>query len=126
MELRLCSRKVTVAELVIHLLDSERVFAYRALRFSRGDKTELPGFDENEVYSFRSRGEQNRCVSIIEEYKAVRNATIAMFQNFDEDMLLRTGTANDNEFSVKLLGAIIAGHETHHLKNAERNGYDVG
>ena len=116
--------KWTVAELMMHLADSERIFAYRALRFARNDKTELPGFDENEyvptIHAARRTG-----VSIIEEYKAVRNATIVMFEYFDEEMLQRTGIANGNEFSVKLLGAIIAGHETHHLKMLKER-YEVG
>src|SRR5688572_19167743 len=107
--------KWTVAELMMHLIDSERVFAYRAMRFSRNDKTELPGFDENE-YIPVIHAERRTGVSIIDEYKAVRHATVVMFENFDEEMLLRTGIANGNEFSVKLMGAIIAGHETHHLR----------
>ena len=107
--------KWTVGELMMHLADSERIFAYRALRFARNDKTELPGFDEN-AYVPNLNSERRTGVSIIEEYKAVRNATIVMFDNFDEEMLLRTGVANGNEFSVKLLGAVIAGHETHHLR----------
>jgi len=106
--------KWTIKELVIHMMDAERVFAYRALRFSRNDKTELPGFEENEYVPFYNAKHKSE-VAIIEEYKAVRNATIAMFSNFDNDMLKRTGTANKNEFSVEMIGAIIVGHELHHL-----------
>lgn len=116
--------KWTVAELLMHLVDSERIFAYRALRFARNDKTELSGFDEN-AYVPTIHAERRTGVSIIEEYKSVRNATICMFRNFDTEMLQRTGIANKNEFSVKLLGAIIAGHETHHLRMLKER-YDVG
>jgi hypothetical protein len=116
--------KWTVGELMMHIADSERVFAYRALRFARNDKTELPGFDENE-YVPVLHAERRTGVSIIEEFKAVRNSTIVMFENFDDEMLKRTGIANGNEFSVKLLGAIIAGHETHHLRILKER-YEVG
>lgn len=107
--------KWTVKEVLLHLTDCERVFAYRALRFARNDKTELPGFDENE-YAPNSHAAKRSEVSIIEEYKAVRNATLTLYNYFDEEMLNRTGFANGHEFSVRLLGAIIAGHELHHFQ----------
>ena len=107
--------KWTIKELVMHMMDAERIFAYRALRFSRNDKTELPGFEENEYVPFYDAKYKSE-LAIIEEYKAMRNATIAMFSNFDEDMLKRTGNANKLEFSVEMIGAIIVGHEMHHLR----------
>jgi hypothetical protein len=107
--------KWTVKEVLIHLTDCERIFCYRALRFARNDKTELPGFDENE-YAPNCFAHKRSETSIIEEYKAVRNATLTLFENFDSLMMTRTGTANGNEFSVSMIGAIIAGHEIHHKK----------
>ena len=107
--------KWTVKEVILHLTDCERIFSYRALRFARNDKTELPGFDENE-YAPNSFAHKRSEISVIEEYKAVRNATLTLFDSFDSLMLSRTGTANGNEFSVNMIGAIIAGHEIHHKK----------
>ncbi len=116
--------KWTVKEVMLHLTDCERIFAYRALRFARNDKTELPGFEENEYAPNAHAGRRSE-VSIIEEYKAVRNATITLFNYFDEEMLNRTGYANGHEFSVKLTGAIIAGHEVHHLQIL-KDRYGIG
>ncbi len=107
--------KWTVKEVLLHLTDSERIFAYRALRFARNDKTELSGFDENE-FAPNSNAAKRSDVSIIEEYKAVRNATLTLFEYFDEEMINRTGYANGHEFSVRMVGAIIAGHELHHFQ----------
>jgi len=118
--------KWTVKEVLLHLTDCERIFAYRALRFARNDKTELPGFDENE-YAPNSFAEKRSEVSIIEEYKAVRNATITLFNYMDDELLKRTGVANDVEFSVSIIGAIIAGHELHHLQILkDRYGFEIG
>ena len=118
--------KWTVKEVLLHLTDCERIFAYRALCFARNDKTELPGFEENE-YAPNSFAEKRSEVSIIEEYKAVRNATITLFNYMDEELLKRTGIANSVEFSVGLIGAIIAGHELHHLQILkDRYGIEIG
>jgi uncharacterized damage-inducible protein DinB len=105
--------KWTVKEVLLHLIDAERVFAYRAMRFSRNDQTELPGFDEN-AYTPMSEAGRRTLGSIASEYDAVRKATIALFENLSETQLSRTGTGNGVVFSVILLGAAIAGHERHH------------
>lgn len=107
--------KWTIKELLIHLIDCERIFSYRSLCFARNDQTELPGFDENEYAPNSGAGKRNS-QSIIDEYKAVRKSTIELFKNFDEEMLFRKGIANGKAFTVKLSGAIIAGHEIHHMK----------
>jgi len=107
--------KWTVKEVILHLTDCERIFAYRALCFARNDKTNLPGFDEND-YAPNSAAAHRSEVSIIEEFKAVRKATITLFEYFNNEMMLRTGFANGHEFSVELVGTIIAGHELHHLQ----------
>jgi len=105
--------KWTVKESLLHLIDTERIFAYRALRFGRGDMTELAGFDQDE-YVPMAKGHQRSFSAIIKEYKSVRQASISLYKSFDEEMLSRIGTASNNPFSVRALGYIIAGHEIHH------------
>lgn len=105
--------KWTVKESLLHVIDTERIFAYRALRFARGDSTELPGFDQDD-YVPMAKGHQRSFSAIIKEYKSVRQASITLFKSFDEEMLGRIGTASGNPFSARALGYIIAGHEIHH------------
>jgi hypothetical protein len=116
--------KWSVKEVIGHLADAERVFAYRALRFARADATPLAGFDEN---AFVPAGGFDRrpLRSMIEEFAAVRGATVAMIGSFDEAAWMRQGTANGAGISVRALGAIIAGHELHHV-GLLRARYGVG
>ena len=111
---RYAEGKWSIAELVAHLIDSERVFAYRALTFARNDKTALPGFDENE-YAVESNGDNRSMASLIEEYEHLRKSNILLFEGLTKDMMLRTGIANGKEISVRALGYIISGHELHHM-----------
>ena len=105
--------KWTIKEMLLHIIDTERVFAYRALRFARQDKTNLPGFEHND-YVGVSNAKNRSKASLINEYNAQRTATIMLFSNFSDDMLMLTGTASSNAMSVRALGFVIAGHETHH------------
>ena len=105
--------KWSVKEVVGHLADSERVFAYRALRIGRGDTTPLAGFDEN-VYVPAGRFDARSLGDIVLEYELVRAASIALFQAMDEEALVRRGVANDLSISVRALAWDIAGHELHH------------
>ena len=107
--------KWTTKEVLLHYIDTERIFACRALCFSRNDKTNLPGFDENS-YTPNSGAQHRTMESLKKEYVAVRNSTIELFKNFDENFLCKTGSANNYIFSVELCGIIIVGHEMHHLK----------
>lgn len=113
--------KWTVKESLIHLIDTERIFAYRALRFARGDSSELPGFDQD-AYVPQAKGHQRSFSAIIKEYKSVRQASISLYKSFDEQMLSRIGTASGSPCSVRALGYIIAGHELHH-KNLLKDRY---
>ncbi len=106
--------KWSVKEVLVHIIDDERIYAYRALAFARNDKTELPGFEETEYIQFADTNTRS-IESIIEEYRAVRKATIALFDSFSEDALLRIGKANRNKTSVRALGYHILGHEQHHI-----------
>jgi len=115
--------KWTVAEVLLHIIDCERIFAYRALRMARNDSTPLPGFDENE-YAPNSGASLRTVGSIMEEYLAVRRSTLALFQNLSPEMLSRTGTANGHLFSVEMIGVVTAGHELHHV-NVLRGRYGL-
>ena len=94
-------------------MDAERIFTYRALRFSRNDRTALSGFDENE-YVPESNASTRSLQSLIDEYSALRQSTIELFRNITDEMSLRTGIANGKEISVRALGYVIPGHEIHH------------
>lgn len=107
--------KWTIKEILVHIIDDERIYAYRALRFARNDKTELPGFEQDD-YTLASGANERSLESIFDEYEAVRRSTIAMFNAFDETALLRRGTANNNEATVRALAYHIAGHELHHIR----------
>ncbi len=106
--------KWSVKEVVGHVIDAERVFAYRALRFAREDRTPLSGFDEN-VWVPAGRFDRRPLKELVADYTAVRAATVALFGAFEEDALLRRGPANNAEVSVRALAHIIAGHEIHHV-----------
>lgn len=112
---RYADGKWTVKEVLIHIADAERIFAYRALCFARNDKTELPGFDE-EAYMPYANAAKRTIFSIEDEFESLRNANIALFKSFDEEALNRKGMANRNMISVRALGFIIAGHANHHIK----------
>jgi hypothetical protein len=106
--------KWSVKELVGHLVDAERVFAYRALSFARGDRTPLPGFEQDD-YVAGGNFDARTLKDLIDEFDSVRRATVALLRPLDEEAWRRTGTANDNPFSVRALAYIVAGHELHHL-----------
>ncbi|MFC4096866.1 DinB family protein [Euzebyella saccharophila] len=113
--------KWIIAEVLLHIIDSERVFQYRALRFSRGDQTPLPGFEQDDYVPFSNAVSRNK-QSIIEEYTTVRKATITLFSHLDEETLLRTGTASSLPWSVASVGFAICGHQRHH-RNILRERY---
>ena len=107
--------KWTIAEVLQHLIDAERVFQYRALRFSRGDTTPLPGFDQDS-YVPSSRTSDKNLSTIKSEFLAVREASICLFSSLNNIELKRVGVASDAEMSVRALGFIICGHQEHHKK----------
>lgn len=106
--------KWTPKDILLHLIDSERIFAYRALRIARNDQTELPGFEEND-YAAVAGANLRTLESLLEEYQAVRTATIHLFKYWNEDQLSRVGKASNFLVSVKALAYIILGHEQHHI-----------
>lgn len=106
--------KWTIKEILVHIIDDERIYAYRALRFARNDKTELPGFEQDD-YAAISKANERDLENIFEEYEAVRKSTIALFNGLDDKALTRKGKADGNEWTVRALAYHIAGHELHHL-----------
>ena len=113
--------KWSIAEVLVHIIDSERIFQYRALRFSRNDATILPGFDQD-AYVGPSKAERRSKESVLEEYRAVRKSTLSLFANFDRSDLEKTGTASNLSWSVGALGFVICGHQKHH-RNIIRERY---
>ncbi len=112
---RYAEGKWTIREVLCHMMDAERIFAYRALTFARNDKTALPGFDEVEYAKFMNPTSRN-LRQIGDQMQHLRTSSVDLFESFSEEMLKRKGVANNNELSVVALGFIIAGHETHHCK----------
>jgi DinB superfamily len=107
--------KWSIKELAVHLMDTERIFAYRALRFARKDLTELPGYEENH-FALHSYADKRSSASLIEEFKAVRECTVVTFVNLEPDSLDFMGTANGMQMSANGLGFAIVGHVSHHLR----------
>lgn len=113
-DLRYAPNKWSIKELLVHIIDDERIYGYRALAFARNDKTELPGFEQDD-YASNSNASERNIANIMSEYIAVRESTISLFNGFCKDALLRLGLANNNQTSVRALGYHILGHELHHI-----------
>lgn len=107
--------KWTIKQLLGHLIDGERVFSYRALRFARGDKTELPGFDQD-PYVANGNANNISMDDLLDEFLALRKSNIIFFKNLSEEAWSRTGTASSNEITVRALAFIMVGHVAHHVK----------
>lgn len=116
--------KWTVKEVVGHVCDTERIFAYRALCIARGDGQALPGMDQN-LYVAGADFDSRSVRSLAEEYATIRSATLSLLDNLDAESWLRRGVANGVGVSVRALAYIIAGHESHHI-HILRERYEVG
>jgi len=112
---RYAEGKWTIKEVLQHIIDAERVFAYRALRFARKDGTPLPGFDEN-LFAANAKADQRSWDKLVEEFKVVRRSSELMFQSFDDDQLQSRGISSNNANYVLALGFVIVGHAVHHQK----------
>ena len=112
-DFRYAPDKWSLKEVIGHMVDTERVFAYRALCFSRNDKTPLPSFEQND-YVENANFHQRTLEDIAEEFRLVRQANIILFRSFDEEVEGRKGIASGVEFTVRAIPYIIAGHELHH------------
>jgi hypothetical protein len=116
--------KWTIAQALQHVMDSERIFAYRALSFARGERQPLPGFEQDD-YAALAPAAGRSLVDITEEMLVLRKSTICLFKSFDPDVLQRSGTANGNSFTVLSLGYMIVGHMQHHM-NVISGQYLIG
>ncbi len=112
-EFRYAEGKWSVKELLGHISDSERIFAYRMLRIARGDQTPLAGFEQDD-YVKAGNFQAHALTELLEEFTAVRRASIALLRSFDAEVWLRRGVANQKEISARALAFILAGHERHH------------
>jgi len=111
---RYAEGKWSIKELLGHVIDGERVFSYRAMRFARNDQTPLPGFEQDD-YVRAADFDARSLADLIEEFTAVRRASIALFKSLREEDWTRRGTASNNPVSVRGLAYIVAGHEAHHI-----------
>ena len=112
---RYAEGKWTIKEIIQHVIDTERIFSYRALRISRGDQTALPGFDEND-YVDNTNANGRHLQSLLTELSIVRQSTLALFKSFSDEQLKRLGTASNSNISVRAIGFILIGHQKHHQK----------
>ena len=108
------SDKWSIKDIMLHVIDAERVFAYRAMRFARNDKTELSGFDQNE-YVPEASADDRSIHNLLSEFTNVRAATVDMFSSFSDEVRQRSGVASGVEMTVEMLGYIISGHLMHHM-----------
>jgi uncharacterized damage-inducible protein DinB len=111
---RYAEGKWTIKEILVHVSDDERIYAYRALRFARGDKTELPGFEQDD-YAAHSGANARDIEDILAEFADVRRATVSLFKGLDREALVRVGVADGKVMSVRAAAYHIAGHELRHV-----------
>lgn len=119
--------KWTIRDIVQHCIDTERIMAYRALRFARNDQTTLPGFEENS-YAQEAFANQRTLEDLLEEYEIVRIGTLALFDSFNQEILSRSGIGgklSQVPMSVAALGFMIVGHAVHHYKMIEERYFPI-
>lgn len=113
--------KWSIKQLVGHINDAERIFAYRTLRIARGDQTPLPGFEQDD-YIAGANFDALTLAELTTEFELIRRSNLALFKQFSDEVWVRRGTASGNPISVRALVYIIAGHEAHHM-NILRSRY---
>lgn len=114
-EYRYQPEKWSIKEIVQHIIDAERIFAYRAVRFARFDKTPLASFEEND-YVDVSQADKREMGDLLQEFLLVRKSTIKMFESFSDEMISNKGIASGHEIKVLALGFVISGHAIHHQR----------
>ncbi len=110
--------KWTIKELLLHMTDTERIFAFRSLCFARGESQSLPGFDEN-VYAANSHANERSWAELVNEFLLVRQTTEILFASFTKEAIVNTGTANNNPATALSMGFTAIGHVYHHKKILE-------
>ena len=106
----------SINEVLGHLVDGERIFSYRTLRIARGDKTPLPGFEQDD-YILPGKFNARALASLLDEFAIARRATLSLVETLDDEMLARMGTASNNPISARALVYITAGHVAHHFES---------
>ena len=106
--------KWTMKELIQHIIDTERIFSYRALCFARNDSTSLPGFDQD-VFVENDNANDRDYYDLLDEMAVLRKSSVQLYKSFSDEALLRIGVASDNRMSVRALGYLFSGHQIHHL-----------
>jgi hypothetical protein len=124
-DLRYAAGKWSVKEVLGHVIDTERVFGYRALRIARNDQTPMEGFEQDDYVKYGPFG-QCSLAALVAEFKSVRLATLSLFRGLHEAAWVRRGVANKNEVSVRAIAYIIAGHELHHKKILQEKYFAPG
>ena len=114
-DFRYADGKWSMKEVLGHMSDTERVFAYRALRIARNDKTPLAGFEQDDYVRWGSF-EKRHLSDLIDEFTTIRKTTLSLFRGLDSDAWLRRGIASQSEVSTRAMAYIIAGHELHHQR----------
>jgi uncharacterized damage-inducible protein DinB len=122
---RFAAGEWTIKEILVHIIDDERIYCYRALRYARNDTTELPGFEQDDYVPY-SKANDRPLDEILEEFASVRRATITFFKSLDSDALTRKGIGSGNIMSVRAAVYHIAGHELHHVNNIKENYFPMG
>ena len=117
-------KKWTIKEILQHISDAERIFAYRALAFARKEKMALPSFDEN-IYAANSDANSKSWESLVEEFISVRKSSEILFKLFSSEQLKRSGQVNDYSISVLALGYTIVGHAAHHINIITERYIDI-
>jgi hypothetical protein len=116
--------KWTIRDLFQHITDTERIFAYRALRFARTDQSALPGFDEN-LFADNSGATRRSLEDILSELRCVRQSSLYLFKSFDEAALRRTGVMFNSDLPVLAIGFTLVGHQNHHIRILEERYYPI-
>jgi hypothetical protein len=123
-DFRYAPGKWSVKELLGHVNDTERIFAYRALRISRGDETPIEGFEQDD-YVRNGPFARRTLEDLIEDFIAVRRASISLFRSLDPEASMRRGTANNKQVSARAIAFTLAGHELHHRRILEQNYFKL-
>ncbi len=118
-EMRPAPGEWTIKQIVGHMSDTERIFAYRAMRIARGDETPLPGFDQ-EPYVANGNFDQRNLTDLLDEFAAIRHSNLYLFSNFTSEDAQRLGTASNHPISVRSLIYMCAGHEHHHMESIRK------
>ncbi len=116
--------KWTIRDIIQHIIDTERVFSYRALRFARHDETVLPGFDEN-LFASHAHASGRKLDDLLDEFDIVRKSTLALYRSFTDDMLQKKGFVYKSDISVLAMGFTIVGHVIHHVDVVKEKYYPL-